>query len=231
MLGSCGSQAAAPAPAPSEGAGASVRRALGCQYDMLNVQRARLTVLRADVPGALAARAALAAGDGNGYARGVRRVAWRSGQTVRYAVSLLLPSGFREQVQGQVDLLRWDNWPDAGNAADWGGVAIWGGDRRARLLRFRRGEPEDVLIGPFTLPEGRWFRLGVVQRLGGGRAASEVYIDGRRIGRSLAPNTYDRPLQRVRFGLVAIDARRQERPLQLDFAAPQATPARTRRCR
>lgn len=205
-------------PEPREATSDSLR-ALRGEYDQLNVSDGRLA------PGAARLRGrpvgiASYDGDGNGYARGLRRVRWETGETVRYGINLYLPVGFRNRVQGQVDLMRWDNWPERGDNADWGGIAIWGGDRRARLLRFNRGADEDVLLGPFDLPEGRWFRLTVVQRLGGERGASEVFLDGRKVGRSVAPTTYGRRIVRVRYGLVAVDSSRQRRPLHLAFAAP-----------
>jgi len=213
------------APAPlragprvaSSGAPMPLRR----EYDQLNVRAGSLAQAAESYRGHPVALAGYRGGDaGNGYARGVRRVSWTDGAVVSYAISLYLPRGFQRAVGGQVDLLRWDNWPARRAWADWGGIVIWGSDRRARLLRFRRGADEDVLVGPFRLPEGRWFRLTVVQRLGAARAASEVYLDGRRVGRSLAANTYGRRIQRVRFGLVAIDSSRQRRALQLSFADP-----------
>ena len=216
--------AVATQPEPRE-AGSGSLRALRREYDQLNVSDGRLALGASGLRGRPVGIASYG-GDGNGYARGLRRVRWETGETVRYGINLYLPVGFRNRVQGQVDVLRWDNWPERGDDADWGGIAIWGADRRARLLRFRRGAAEDVLLGPFDLPEGRWFRLTVVQRLGGERGASEVFLDGRKIGRSVAPTTYGRRIVRVRYGLVAIDASRQRRPLQLAFAGPLARPGR-----
>lgn len=216
--------AAVSQPEPKEASAGSLS-ALRGDYDQLNVSDGRLALGAARLHGHPVGIASYD-GSGNGYARGLRRVRWETGETVRYGINLYLPVGFRNRVQGQVDLMRWDNWPERGGDADWGGIAIWGGDRRARLLRFHRGADEDVLIGPFDLPEGRWFRLTVVQRLGGTRGASEVFINGRRIGRSVTPTTYGRRIVRVRYGLVAIDPSRQRRPLRLAFADPLARPGR-----
>lgn len=227
-----GGSGAAPSdgPPPAGTAADPGGRAVACQYDELNVERGRLGAASAAVDGSRVASGSFRGG-GNGYARGVRRVVWKPGTNVRYAISLLLPKGFHDRIQGQVDLMRWDNWPTERADADWGGVAIWASDRRARLLRFGDGRPEDVLVGPFDLPEGRWFRLTVVQRLDSRRAVSEVFLDGRRLGRSSAPNSYGRTVRRVRFGLVAVDSVRQLRPLSLDFAAPHASPAPSPDCR
>lgn len=216
----CGESDGAPADAaPVLRAPTDAVPALRSEYDQLNVSDAQLFQAGGALRGAPIGVARYE-GKGNGYARGVRRVRWTTGERVRYGIDLFLPEGFHRSVRGQVDVMRWDNWPRRRARADWGGVSIWGRDRRARLLRFRRGAAEDVLVGPFELPEGRWFRLTVVQRLGDVRGASEVFIDGRRVGRSLEPNTYGRPIQRIRFGLVAIDQVNQRSPLQLRFAHP-----------
>lgn len=210
--------AVAAQPEPVEATSGSLHP-LRAEYDQLNVSDGRLAPARDRLKGRPVGIASYS-GDGNGYARGLRRVRWDTGETVRYGISMYLPVGFRDRVQGQVDLMRWDNWPERGGDADWGGVSIWGGDHRARLLRFNNSSEEDVLIGPFTLPEGRWFRLTVVQRLGATRGASEVFLDGRKIGRSVAPTTYGRRIVRVRYGLVAVDSSAQRKPLHLAFSAP-----------
>jgi hypothetical protein len=168
--------------------------------------------------GALSARAEYAGEGANGYARGVWRADWADGDEVWFGASFYLPIGFHDNVQGQVDLLRWDNWEQWPGDTDWGGISIWGSDRRARLLRFGMQRPTDTLVGPFDLPEGRWFSLEVYQRLQGplgGRAVSEVHVDGRLIGRSDAPNTYGRPISRIRYGIVAVSAGAQTLPLHL----------------
>ena len=50
-----------------------------------------------------------------------------------------------------------------------------------------------------------------------GSALSELYVDGKLVGKSTAPNTYGRPATRVRFGIVAIAAGAQTKPLGLWF--------------
>jgi hypothetical protein len=85
-------------------------------------------------------------------------------------------------------------------------------------VRFGAGRPNDTLVGPIALPEGRWFRLEVHERLSGGTGAlSELYLDGKLIGKSTAPNTYGRSIQRIRYGIVAIAEGAQTKPLELSF--------------
>jgi hypothetical protein len=162
-------------------------------------------------------------GGRNGYARAVKHVRWLPGDEVAYRTWLLLPPGFHDRLQGQVDIMRWDNWPSRPRGADWGGVSIWGSDRKARLLRFGATRPEEDVLGePFELPEGRWLRLEVRQRLSSGPGArSSVWLDGERVADSRAPTTYGAPVDRVRFGIVAIASGDQERPLELFLDTPE----------
>jgi hypothetical protein len=179
--------------------------------------------------GTASARASYEGNGENGYARGIWNVNWQDGEEVWFGAAYYLPVGFLANVQGQVDLMRWDNWSLYPSEADWGGVSIYGSDHRARLLRFGAGRPNDTLAGPTTLPEGRWFTLEVhqIRSSQSGSALSELYLDGNLVGRSTAANTYGRPATRVRFGIVAIAAGTQTKPLELNFddVAVGATPS------
>jgi hypothetical protein len=167
------------------------------------------------------AKASYDGGGRNGYARGIFDVSWPEGTNVLYGAAFHLPDGFKAATQGQVALMRWDNWPSHPFDADHGGVVINGSDGRARLIRESLGGDgsQDVLIGPFDLPEGRWFMLEVRQRLTfSGRSISAVYLDGKPIGTSGRPTMYaGRAIERIRYGLVAIAAGAQTRPLSLAF--------------
>ena len=177
--------------------------------------------------GRASARATYEGNGENGYARGIWNVNWQDGESVWFGGAYYLPAGFLASVQGQVDLLRWDNWSLYPSEADWGGVSIYGSDHRARLLRFGAGRPNDTLVGPVTLPEGRWFTLEVhqVRSSQGGSALSELYVDGKLAGRSTAPNTYGRAIERIRYGIVAIAEGDQRKPLELWFDDATAGPA------
>lgn len=169
--------------------------------------------------GRRSARASVFAGNGNGYARAVRRISWRPGQTVTFGAAFYLPRGFRAKQQGAVALIRWDNWPTRGRRGDFGGLVLFESDGRLHLVRGRydRGYEDDLVRG-IRMAEGRWVHLEVRQRLSrSARALSEVYVDGRRVRRSSASNSYGRSLQRIRFGIVSISARSQVRPLTLYF--------------
>jgi hypothetical protein len=163
-------------------------------------------------------RATYCGGGANGYARGVFSVDVRPGQDVWYGAALMLPPGFRQSLQGEVDLLRWDNFGLFGAGGDYGGVVVFGSDRRARLLRGRYSGHGTSIAGTFDLPEGRWFWLEVHQRLStGGDARNEVFVDGRRVGASHEPNSFGRPIDRIRYGIVAIHAGQQTRNVTVYF--------------
>jgi len=169
--------------------------------------------------GSYSARATYSGGGDNGYSRGIWNVQWEEGDDVWFGAAYYLPAGFHANIQGQVDLVRWDNWLSHPNDTDWGGVSIYGSDHRARLLRFGAGRPNDTLVGPFDLPEGRWFTLEVHQLRSStaGNALSELYLDGTLVGRSTAANTYGRSATRIRYGVVAIAAGSQTKALELNF--------------
>jgi hypothetical protein len=114
--------------------------------------------------------------------------------------------------------MRWDNYGHFGGDGDVGGIEIWRHDKRARLIGRRHyWGGGDVLVGPWKIPTGRWVWLEVHQRLSNTRGLSEVYMDGRLIGRSRAPNTYGRPIDRVRYGLVAVASDNQPSAVTLFF--------------
>jgi hypothetical protein len=194
------------------------RKGLRRNFDQSNTLRGglRRTLLHA-YQGAGSARATTHGG-GDAYSRALFNVRWREGADVWFGAAYLLPRSFTSQMQGEVDLLRWDNFPADRVTTDRSGIVLFRGDRRAHLIRQRLGV-EDVTLGkPFALPVGRWFWLEVHQRLSRGRGAlSEVFLDGRLVTSSTKPNSYGRTVRRIRFGIVAVDAARQRRPLKLWF--------------
>lgn len=207
-----------PAPAAVTDRTASIDTGGLTRFDQLNTAFGSLSVVaRTAYDGRRAARAHIDGG-ANAFSRGLFNVDWADGEDVWYSAAFLLPRGFTDRMQGEVDLLRWDNWPTDPETTDRSGVVIWHGDSRARLVRQKLGVEQVPLGRTFRLPEGRWFLLEVHQRLDRGAGAlSEVFLDGRRVVRSTAPNTYGRGVQRLRAGIVAVDAVRQRRPLDLYF--------------
>jgi hypothetical protein len=169
--------------------------------------------------GSSAVKSVYGGGGVNAYARGHWDVSWQTGDDVWYGAAYYLPTGFKAAMQNEVALMRWDNWPSyQDGSGDIGGIVIWGSDKRARLkLGTYSGSTEKVLVGPFDVPEGRWFWLEVHQKLGTSGALSEVYLDGSRVGSSAAANTNGRTIERIRYGLVAQGGSSQTNPLTLYF--------------
>src|SRR5690606_25167488 len=147
---------------------------------------------------------------------------WRPGTAVTYSAAFFLPRGFHRRMQGQVALMRWDNWPARGSNGDTGGIVINGSDKRARLVRGTYSGNQTQLGRDFRLREGRWFRLRVRQRFSRGKPISRVWLNGRRIITSRQQNFGGSKIQRVRFGLVAIAAGAQRKPLRLFFDEARA---------
>ena len=153
------------------------------------------------------------------FARGIFEVNWQDGTDIWYGMAVYLPQGFYAAQQGQVDILRWDNWTIDPTTTDRSGIVIYGSDKRARLVRQRLGVEQVELVGPFTIAEGTWHRLEVHQRLSAqdGAALSEVYLNGTLIGRSSKKNAYGRPVTRIRYGIVARNDGAQRKALELWF--------------
>lgn len=165
----------------------------------------------------------------NGYARAIFNVDWRAGDAVAYSAYFYIPDTLIASMQGQVALMRWDDYPQHADHPVQCGIVIDGSDRRARLVTEEyRSTSQTVLGGPFDLPQDRWFRIEVRQRLGGDNALNEVLVDGRTVARSQTPNLPSgRSVSRVRYGLVAIAAGAQRLPLELWFDAISADPGAT----
>jgi hypothetical protein len=190
------------------------------EFSQNEARRGSLTVTHErSYDGSFAARAVFDGSTVGGFARAIQNVLWREGQDVWYGSAFYLSPGFKQAMEGEVPLLRWDNYPSRAHDGDVGGVVLWGSDKRARLVLSRYGRHEHVLVGPFELPEGRWFSLLIHQRLAArpGRALSEVYLNGLRTGSSTAANMRGRPVERLRFGLVATDPEGQQGRLTLWF--------------
>jgi hypothetical protein len=164
----------------------------------------------------------------NGYARAIYNVHWRRGQDVAYGASFFIPRATLDAVQGQVALMRWDDFPAHPEAANYGGLVIFVGDHRAHIIRNELGgkDEEDDLVDAFDLPLDRWFRIEVRQRLAAGSGArNEVYVDGHQVATSQRPNIpADRGVERVRYGISAIAAGAQVKPLRLWFDDAWARP-------
>jgi hypothetical protein len=155
------------------------------------------------------------------YARGIFNLNWDTGTDIWYSVSIYLPIGFYAAQQGQVDLVRWDNWTVDPTNTDRGGIVIYGSDKKARFVRQRLGVEQIALVGPFTITEGVWHDLEVHQRFSTNNASdlTQVYMDGALMGSSTQKNWYGRPITRIRYGIVAVNDPAQTNRLDLWFDA------------
>jgi hypothetical protein len=232
--------AASPAGAAVVPSQANLEGSAWGEFSQVNASTGTLTLDRTRAYDGSQSAKAVFSGGANGYSRGIQNVAWRDGDDVWYGAAFFLPTGFKASMQGQVDLLRWDNFLVDETNTDRSGIIIYRSDHKARIMRQKLGVEEVGLAAPFDIPEGRWFHLEVHQHLSRGAGAlSEVYLDGAKIASSTQPNTYGRGVDRIRTGIVAIDANRQKTPLTMWFdhatvgtsqagplgAAPVAAPA------
>ena len=96
--------------------------------------------------GAAHAHLAANAASSNKFSRGIfHNLTWGAGTDVWYGVAVYLPVGFYAAQQGQIDLLRWDNWVDDPSTTDRGGITIYGPPAagKAYLFRGRIGSPQN----------------------------------------------------------------------------------------
>jgi arylsulfatase A-like enzyme len=102
---------------------------------------------------------------------------------------------------GRVDIMGWSN-----DNGDYGGISI-DPDHSARLVRGTTSGVRDPIGEPFTLREGCWNWLTVHQKASAtnGSAASDVYLNGRRLFSSTKPNSFGDLPTDFRFGLVSVD--------------------------
>jgi arylsulfatase A-like enzyme len=133
-----------------------------------------------------------------------------------YGAAFYFPPGtFRgsgRAQQGKLEIMSWAN--DQGDA---GGVRIDPADSKAYLFR-KQGdgtdppEADEPLGESFVLREGCWNWLAVHQDLSDGPGVNEVYLNGRRVVDTDAPNTYPGASvpRRVRFGLAAVDTDQEQ---------------------
>lgn len=209
-------------PAPSEGAvlptTATFESGTFGEFSQTNAANGTLsnTTTRA-YQGSRAARATYDGGTANAYSRGIWNVGWQPGENVWYGAAFYLPVGFKASMQGQIDLVRWDNYGSMPSGTERGGVSIYNSDKRARLIRQKDGLEQAAIGSSFELPEGRWFWIEVRQRLSLTDPLSEVYLDGMRIFSSTTKNSYGHLIDRIRYGIVAIAAGSQTKPLELFF--------------
>jgi hypothetical protein len=171
--------------------------------------------------GSRSARATTPAGTGTTkFARGIWVVSWGRGTDVWYGAAFYLPSDFYSRQQGDVDILRWDNWTLEQRSQDQSGLTIlW--DHRLALLRKNLDSGDyTMLTNPIApLSTGAWHLVEVHQRLSSDSASAlnELYVDGSLVASSTTENWYGREVTALRVGIVATNDQAQMNGLKLRF--------------
>lgn len=158
----------------------------------------------------------------DGYARGIAKktkTEWKFGQEAWWAGAIYLPKGFFTAKQGQIDILRWDNFDQDATTTERGGIVMQTTDRKFRLVRIKEGEPDEqktlnlsgeTVIGP-EIVEGRWYWVEVRQVLHNktGAAINELWIDGEKVFESTTANCIrsDLEVSRYRVGIAATNGK------------------------
>jgi hypothetical protein len=234
MLGGAGAtavllSAVAPSAPPAEPRVASLELPIAEEFDGVesapgvgHVRRVRWCAY----DGAHAAAARTAAGPDNHFARAAFDVRWEGGDDVWYAAAFFVPRGLYARQQGQVEILRWDNWALKRRTQDQGGVVILADGRWALFAKRADGDDQVLLTEPVARPApGRWHWVEVRQRLAeDGRARNELWLDRARVSASRRANWRGRPVTKLRVGIVAVRAGHQVRPLRLWFDRATVSP-------
>jgi hypothetical protein len=223
--------AAAPSAAPVERRVASLEAAGFAEFDSVDSTPGvgRLSRVRSRAyDGHHAARARTPRGPGNHFARAAFDGRWEAGDDVWYGGAFCLPHGFYARQQGQIAVLRWDNWALENRTQDQAGVIILADGRWALVDTSAAEDGQALLTEPVKrLAPGRWHWVQVRQRLAaGGGARNELWLDGKRVSASRTANWHGRPVTKLRFGIVAVHAGLQLRPLRLWFDRATVSPRR-----
>jgi len=176
-----------------------------------------------------AAQARTPRGPRNHFARAAFDVGWEGGDDVSYGAAFFAPYGFYARQQGQVALLRWDNFALENRTQDQGGVVVLADGRWALAAKRAEEDGQVLLTEPVERPSpGRWHWVEVRQRLAAadGEARNELWLDGERVSASQTANWFGRPVTKLRFGIVAVRAGYQVRPLRLWFDRAAVSPRR-----
>jgi hypothetical protein len=154
-------------------------------------------------------------GGQNGYARGVWFESWPEGSEVLYGAEIYLPSGFYANQQGQISVMRADDWAEHPNDAYRVGLAVYS-DGITRLFYGREGYFQTPIGTGFRIPEGQWTQVLVHQVLSSSAPVNEVSVNGTLLFSNTAANyVANRTVTKMRVGVVAIGAGLQTNPVNL----------------
>ena len=133
--------------------------------------------------------------------------------------AIYLPDDFYSRQQGDVDIIRWDNWALENRSQDQSGVTIrWDGKLALLFKNLDTREYTNLVTPTAPLSAGRWHWIDVRQKFGGdGSAVNELWVDGQEVGSSTTHNWRGRRATHHRIGLVAESASKQTNALDLWF--------------
>jgi murein DD-endopeptidase MepM/ murein hydrolase activator NlpD len=150
-------------------------------------------------------------GPGDGSVSGSLAVDWIPGQTVSWGAAFRLVPGFHAATEGQQELVGWQ--ADSGQE----GVVVDYSDNLGYLVA-SPGSLQQVLVGPFRLPIGRWFTLQVRQLLGlAPSASSRVYVNNKLVGSSSATTLPAGQITQVSYGIVQLTPPALAGPVSTEF--------------
>jgi hypothetical protein len=183
--------------------------------------------------GSRAGKLTVYSSSGNKYARGYFDISdWQIGSDHWFGARIYLPVGTYAALQGDMALMRWDNWALANISQDQFGVWLRGTGTKGNLYLMLNNEQngvDSILVDPgVRMAEGQWSCLEVRQKLGyDGDAISELWLNGTRLGSSTRQNINGgrRPVT-LGYGIVAVNAGTQTN--SLTAYVDQAYTARTR---
>jgi hypothetical protein len=201
------------------------------QFDETNAMEAKLSTTTRRAYHSSHAAKALYDGHGiNGYSRGVFDTDWQSGDSVWFGGAFYLPKHFKKHMQGEVDLMRWDDWDLDPTHTDRCGLVIYGSDRKGRFQCWRIGIPGTITakIGPFRIKTGRWNYFKVHQKLSteDGQARTALWKNGHKVGSNRQANDFGHTTTNIRFGIVATAGSEQRKSLNLLFDGAQVSKQR-----
>jgi hypothetical protein len=204
------------------------------EWKQLNTSGGSGSVVTSPVAaGSRAGKLTVNSGSGNKYARGYFDISdWQIGSDHWFGARFYLPVGTYAALQGDMAIMRWDNWALANMSQDQFGVWLHGSGTKGNLYLMMNNEQDGVdsiLVDPgVKMTEGQWSCLEVRQKLGyDGDAISELWLNGTRLGSSTRQNVKGgrRPVT-LGYGIVAVNAATQTSSLTV--YVDQAYTARTR---
>jgi hypothetical protein len=159
------------------------------------------------------AKAVINGSGNNAFSRTQWSVDWGHGTTYRTEISLFLPHGTYDALEGSFQVVGWDTWPVANNQMR---LIVWDTDKKARLFVKTDGQ-DRVISNTFSIPEGRWVRIAIEQKIADQGGWSKVFMDGQLMAEGQGDTATPHTIKYIRYGMVAMDPGAQRVPLTVLF--------------